>query len=79
MTLICAVLTPHCYNEVNNCDFIECVKRTYDAISHAKETILVGDFNINMIIPDNVMVNEVCHVYNVRNLIKLTPNMLQVH
>ena len=57
--------------KVNNCDFIECVKRTtYDAISHAKETILVGDFNINLIIPDNVMVNEVCHVYNVRNLIK---------
>ena len=39
------------------CDFIECVKRTYDAISHAKETILVGNFNINMINPDNVMVN----------------------
>ena len=54
---------------VKNPDFIDCVKKMYDeVIPVAKETILVGDININMLV-DNCFTNDICDVYNVTNVI----------
>ena len=55
--------------KVKNPDCIDCVKKMYDeVIAVAKETILFGDININML-GDNCFTNDICDVYNVTNLI----------
>ena len=39
-----------------------------EVIPVAKETIIVGDININMLV-DNCFTNDICDVYNVTNVI----------
>ncbi len=55
--------------KVKDSDFIECLVKTYDSVlAEAKEVILVGDFNIDMM-TDNVITDNICSMYDAVNLI----------
>jgi len=55
--------------KVKDMDFINCMQQTYNAVSPvAKETIFIGDFNINML-TDNCIDHDICDIYGVSNLI----------
>lgn len=67
LVLMCAYKNPNVPKDL----FIEHLSKAYDVISDSnKESILVGDVNIDMSTRDNIIDKKLCAMYDLKNLIK---------
>ncbi len=57
--------------KVQNITFITYLSKLYESIFvQGKEIMLLGDFNIDMLISDNTLKNDLCDIYALSNIVK---------
>ena len=65
--LLCVYKNP----KVPNCIFINIISKMYEKlVSTSSEIVLLGDVNIDLLKRNNVFDEEICDVYDVKNIIE---------